>query len=176
MKCPFCYDQEKGRFNDVDLGKRIFFKDEKWFAFLAAPAYTKGHSILALLTDDSFRCHKIIFDGMSAALEIVTNALQSCFNPKDILFASLRGNIKHFHIHMLPLWQEDEIRWRKEKVYEKGHLFEYMGDLEKKGVTNSILERIEFGLSEKEQREKIAEQLEPSVKELCDITGYQSKA
>jgi diadenosine tetraphosphate (Ap4A) HIT family hydrolase len=54
--------------------------------------------------------NKDILSGLDAALYEVTEAIRQCYDPapKDILLASLRGDITHFHIHLVPLWPEDE--------------------------------------------------------------------
>jgi len=45
MTCPFC------DFRNEEMKKRIFYRDEDWFAILAAPYHNKGHAILAAVQD-----------------------------------------------------------------------------------------------------------------------------
>lgn len=174
MDCPFCYKNGK---LSKDTEDRVFFRNEKWFALLAAPYYTRGHTILAAVCNDPSHCpQKMIFDEIDVVFKDLTKALHNHYKPKDILFASLRGNVKHFHIHFIPLWEMEEIEWRTEKLYEKGHLFEFLGDIEKRGVAHSMQERIKEGWSQEEQSIHIAKQLSRDVNKLRDITGYKRKA
>jgi diadenosine tetraphosphate (Ap4A) HIT family hydrolase len=42
------------------------------------------------------------------ALSDVIKALKVHYDLKDILLASLRGDVKHFHIHLIPLDKNEE--------------------------------------------------------------------
>jgi diadenosine tetraphosphate (Ap4A) HIT family hydrolase len=105
-RCDFC-----ARFGC--LPDRVFYETVRWFAFVSAPAHAKGHTILAAQPREG-NCpqgmNKDILSGLDAALYEVTEAIRQCYDPapKDILLASLRGDITHFHIHLVPLWPEDE--------------------------------------------------------------------
>lgn len=174
MSCPFC---------DIDcLRDRIFFASDKWFAFLAAPAYARGHSIIAERPCGSV-CPRVDRRGwgdlhcFGSALGEVATTLMKNYNPKDILFTSLRGDVRHFHVHLVPLWPEQEDRWRKEREerddsYKKGHLMEFLGDLEKEGSEDARRERVRKHLTEDQQRQEIAKCLQPEVEELQKLTGY----
>ncbi len=93
---------------------------------------------------------------------------------KDILFASLRGKIKHFHLHLIPLWQEEEKKWRKEKQHEDGHLFEFCGDLESSGDLFYKKERYLKDWTKEEQIKENTKLLELHAKRLRKITGYKT--
>ena len=94
------------------------------------------------------------------------------YNPKDILFSSVRGDIARFHCHMIPLWQREEDPWRQKHYYPKGHLLEFLGYLEKQGDERAKCERKEKALKDDEHRRQITETLKPDVEELRKITGY----
>jgi diadenosine tetraphosphate (Ap4A) HIT family hydrolase len=169
--CDFC-KREK-------LEARVFYEDggrvKRWFAFLAAPPYTKGHTILAARSNDN-KCpdelNPEVLEGIEAAMKAVTGAVQQYYNNKQILLASLRGNIPHFHFHLIPLWKDKEKAWRINKLYEVGHLFEYLGDLEKEKDKEAIQRRIEKDWDRKTQRNNITEDLLPDVDKLRGLTGY----
>lgn len=172
MECPFC-DAEK-------LKPRVFHEDANWLAFLAAPAHTRGHTILAAAVRD-VRCpqrpDKETLSGVSTALAEVIKALMQHFGPEDVLFASLRGSLRHIHLHLVPLWAEEETAWRRwrggDAFYERGHLMEYMGFLEERGDRRAIAERLEKGWSEDDQRDHIiqGEDFQSDVSRLRSITG-----
>jgi diadenosine tetraphosphate (Ap4A) HIT family hydrolase len=96
------------------------------------------------------------------------------YNPKDILFSSLRGSIAHFHVHLFPLWPQEEDSWRKEKGlgYEKGHLLEFLGEQEKKAAEAANTDRLTRKITEGLQRQEITERLKPVVEDLRNLTGY----
>ncbi|MBN1615442.1 MAG: hypothetical protein JW950_13330 [Deltaproteobacteria bacterium] len=115
-----------------------------------------------------------VLRGVGTALTEVARALKKHFNPKDILFSSLRGDIKHFHFHVIPLWLELEREWRRQTLYEKGHLHEFLGYLEKSAYVTNMMERIDHGWDLDEQRSHITRRLSSDVKSLRRITGYVS--
>jgi diadenosine tetraphosphate (Ap4A) HIT family hydrolase len=96
------------------------------------------------------------------------------YGPKDILFSSLRGDVTHFHVHLIPLWAYEEDSWRKDKGdgYKTGHLMEFLGNLEKQGNEVAACERKTRQITEDEQRREIAEALKPEVEELRKLAGY----
>lgn len=169
MSCPFC--------NMDSLRDRIFYENDSWFAFLAAPFHTKGHTILAIRPTRSI-CPRVDRQGwgglhcFDVSLGIVATSLIKHYNPKDILFSSVRGDIAHFHCHLIPLWQLEEERWREEHNYPKGHLLEYLGYLEKQGDERAKSERKNKALKADEHRRQISETLKPDVEALRKITGY----
>lgn len=173
MSCAFC-DSKK-------LQPRTFYEDANWLAFLAAPPHTRGHTIFAAV-DPSGACpqntDEEVLSGISGALAKVIQALKKHFERKDVLFASLRGSVRHFHLHLIPLWEEQEANWRKSKAdqdfYERGHLLEYLGTLEERGDRNAADERGINDWSEDEQRENVVkqEQFQRDLAALCEITGY----
>ena len=175
MSCPFCEP-------DQWLLKRVFYDEDKWFAFLAAPYHTEGHSIVAAKPsekDGTVVCPRVdalgwtIIKCFDSTLANVAGFLMKYFRPKDILFASVRGDISHFHCHLIPLWDDEEKAWRRQKRYDRGHLLEYLGFLEKCGEERAVLERIENRWTVSEQRKEIANTLERHLQELRRLTGYQ---
>jgi diadenosine tetraphosphate (Ap4A) HIT family hydrolase len=98
------------------------------------------------------------------------------YSPKDILFSSLRGDVTHFHVHLIPLWADEEDSWRKGKSdgYERGHLMEFLGNLEKQGDEVAERERRTRQITEDEQRQEITETLKPEVEELRKLAGYSN--
>ena len=166
MECPFC--------NFLVLSKRIFYKNNKWFAFLAAPPHTKGHSIIAALSRSN-NCpsqpNVTNLSGLDIALSEVIKAIKKQYFPKDVLLASVRGDVKHFHVHLIPLYKNEEHDWRKITGYKDSHLLEFLGSLEKKRDFK-LLELMANGVSEKKQRSQSEKKLEPEVKELRKITRY----
>jgi len=184
VSCPFC--------NTKDLSKRIFYyqkndnknnknKNFKFFAFLAAPPHTRGHTILAVYSPSEKECPRKLnsmtlsrLDGLGNALGDVIKVLKVHYDPKDILLASLRGDVKHFHIHLIPLDKNEESEWRKGTGYENSHLMEFIGALEKKGNYREL--RLETnGVKVKQQRanfEKDRKTIE-DVKKLRNIAGYK---
>jgi hypothetical protein len=74
------------------------------------------------------------------------------------------------------LWANDEDSWRKGKGdgYKRGHLMEFLGNLEKQGD-----EEVEHKLRTRqitmdELRREITEELKPEVEELRKLTGYSN--
>ena len=112
---------------------------------------------------------------MGAVLYSVSKAIKIMYKPKDVLFASVRGEIKHFHFHLIPLYEEDEKKWKKEKQYkDAGHLLEFLGYLEKEGDTKALRERKQKGWNGDKQREEIEKKLEGKITLLQKVTGYIS--
>jgi diadenosine tetraphosphate (Ap4A) HIT family hydrolase len=173
-RCDFCL-------RSGCLPDRVFYESLRWFAFVSAPPHAKSHTILAAQLLEG-KCpqemNKDILSGLEAALQEVTEAIRTCYDPapKDILLASLRGDITHFHIHLIPLWPEDEQCWRKVTGYKKGHLMEFLGSLEKKH--NFLLLECEAkeGKDEETQRRESTRQMAPEIQKLRNITGYPPKA
>ena len=151
------------------LEKRVFYDRGDWYALLAAPAYTKGHTIVARKKTDS-HCPRLLlrahFHGLDAALADVVEALRTHFQPKDVLVASLRGLDPHVHWHLIPLWAEEEGEWRRRFGFENGHLFEFMAHLDVAAQSHALAERTAHGWSVDEQRESMAETLLPDVRSL----------
>lgn len=172
MSCPFCIPEQ--------TVSRVFYEDVRWKAFLAAPYHTRGHTILALKSECSV-CPKVnllgwgILQCLGTSLGAVASYLINYYKPKDILFASVRGDIQHFHCHLLPLWETEEAKWRhrmKDKGYEKGHLIEFIGYLEKCGDEAAKREREKEGWDHERQRAEITKKLKPDVEALRQLTGY----
>lgn len=171
MSCPFC---------DIhSLKDRVFYENDKWFVFLAAPFHTKAHTIIAERPCCGV-CPRVDrrgwgdLYGMGASLGEVATALMKYYSPKDILFSSVRGDIAHFHLHLIPLWAKEEDLWRKDKgeKYNKGHLLEFVGSLEKQGDQCAEEDRKNRGIGKEEQRREIGEKLKNEVKGLREVTGY----
>jgi diadenosine tetraphosphate (Ap4A) HIT family hydrolase len=128
--CSFC--DRSGCIPD-----RIFYEKGNWFAFLSAVPHTKGHTILAACKTGAGcpqRMDLNVLAGFDVALHEVSQAIRRCYEPqpKNILLASLRGDETHFHMHLVPLWAEEEEDWRRVTGYSKAHLMEFLGALEKK--------------------------------------------
>jgi diadenosine tetraphosphate (Ap4A) HIT family hydrolase len=110
MDCPFC---KRGKLED-----RVFYENDNWIAFLATPYHTSGHCIIAAKStkkDGRPVCPRVevlgwgILDSFGiAALASVARFLIKHYKPKDILFSSVRGDINHFHCHLIPLWDHEE--------------------------------------------------------------------
>lgn len=171
-KCPFC-DTNK-------IKDRIFYEKDGWIAFLAAPFYAKGHTLLSALKM-SDKCPINLSDltlrqlqELGVVLHDVSRAIKNIYKVENVLIASLRGNIVHFHLHLIPLHKEIEERWRKIKQYNKGHLFEFLGDLEKEEVLKILLERKQKGWDENVQRIEITKKLIPEIHKLRNETEYRS--
>ena len=176
MACPFCDIDSDG------MKKRIFYRDKNWFAILAAPSHTKGHAILAALrrshdcpTEPSLQ----VLNGLSMALSKTLEALNNVYRSKDILLSSLRGSEGHLHFHMVPLWQDEERTWRDSHAdrerYQKGHLMEFLGYLEKQGDERAEAERKKSGLSEEQQRTRIVASQKSDIEKLRLVSGYYSR-
>jgi diadenosine tetraphosphate (Ap4A) HIT family hydrolase len=173
-RCDFCL-------RSGCLPDRVFYETVWWFAFVSAPPHAKGHTILAAQPLEG-KCpreiKKDILFGFEAALQEVTEAIGKCYDPapKDILLASLRGDITHFHFHLVPLWPEDEQCWRKVTGYKNGHLMEFLGSLEKRH--NFLLLECEAkkGKDEETRRKESTLQMTTEIQKLRDITGYHPKS
>ena len=168
--CDFC------DINDIWIERRIFYRDKNWYAILAAPFHTEGHTILATIRKGS-KCPKEpseeVLGGLSTAVVKTINLINKCYQPKDILLSSVRGDISHYHFHLIPLWEDQEKKWRKyREQHEKGHLMQYLGDLGKEANKRDEIERREEGWSVKEQRKKIIISLGPEIEKLWTIAGF----
>ena len=175
MGCDFCNRPD-------NLQDRIFYEDNGlgWFAFLAAPPHTSGHTILAVISQEG-KCPQDFeaqtLHGLGTALCAVVQAIRECYAPhiKDVLFASLRGDVKHFHLHLLPLWPEEEKGWREVTGYHDSHLMEFIGSLEKKQnflVRECVAKK---GKSEERQRLESTIELSGEIQALRRITGYSRR-
>jgi diadenosine tetraphosphate (Ap4A) HIT family hydrolase len=173
MCCPFC-DRNQ-------IENRIFYENSNWIAFLAAPYHTRGHSIIVAKKKGN-ECPRVkdlgwhIIHSFDSALADVAESLMKYYNykPKDILFTSVRGDVAHFHCHLIPLWDDEEKAWRRQQRYDdRGHLLEYLGFLERSGNKRAVFERVMNGWTEPEQRKEITKTLKPYVEELRELTGYR---
>jgi diadenosine tetraphosphate (Ap4A) HIT family hydrolase len=173
------------------LSDRVFYEDTAagWFAFLSAPPHTKGHAILAAIGGDG-QCPQgfapEILHGLDTALSEVVQAILKDNAPhiENVLFASLRGQEPHFHVHPLPLWPKEEKCWREVTGYRDSHLMEFIGSLEKKRDF-LLLERAKTkkengktvkGKTEEEQRLESTKELLGEIQALRKITGYKLDA
>jgi len=167
--CVFC--------DRTPLETRIFYDDHTWYAFLTAPPYTKGQTILALKRSDT-HCPTALtaenLKGLDIAIAAVTQIMFSHYHPKDVLLASLRGRDPHIHFHLIPLWEEEERAWRESSLRKKGYLFEFLGYVEHTAETRLETERALHGLSEDEHRSLFIPQLQPDVDALRAISRYDS--
>ncbi|MGD2079928.1 MAG: hypothetical protein PVJ36_02195 [Nitrospirota bacterium] len=162
-ECPFCdYDSKS-------IAKRVIYKNDGWVVFHAAPYWAEGHCIVSALKlkDDcpqelSDLDDKTQLETLGGTLRKVSNGIKNVYKDvEDVAIASLRGNIPHFHLHLIPVHKKEETVWRNCKGWKNGHLFEFLGDLERKGFTKAIEERIEKCIWDEEiQREQITSKLE----------------
>jgi diadenosine tetraphosphate (Ap4A) HIT family hydrolase len=174
VKCPFC------DFRGEAMRQRVFYRDENWYAILAAPRHNEGHSLLIALPKNPHcptRPSEDTLTGLPKALSNVTEAIKAAYRPKDVLLASLRGSEGHFHFHLVPLYEKAENAWRSShqgnEGYGKGHLMEFLGHLEKQGDERAATQRRENGLSEEQQRTKIVASQKPEIEELrLAAAGY----
>ena len=126
--CAFCR-------RDRAFAARTFYETDRWFGFLAAPPNIRGHAILAVKSTGA--CPQTLdretLRDLDAALGDITAILTAHYRPKRVLFASLRAKDPHIHLHVFPVSEEDEQRWRQEKGegYETGRFFEFLGEQEK---------------------------------------------
>ena len=167
--CVFCEPN--------DLKERVYYDQESWYAFLASPPYVPGHSILSVkkLGDDCpEKLDASVLRGLDNAISEVVHIISQHFQPKDILIASLRGREQHVHFHLIPLWEDLEQEWRKKSKHPKGHLFEYLGTLEKHRQSGHKREREEKGWTKDEQREVFLPGLLPHVEELRKFSSPTS--
>ena len=115
-----------------------------------------GHSILSVKKFDHDCPEKLdtlILRGLGSAIAEVVHLVTQHFQPKDILFASLRGRERHVHFHLIPLWEDLEHEWRSKSNHPKGHLFEYLGTLEKTSQAGHKRERKEKDWTKDDQRQ-----------------------
>jgi hypothetical protein len=66
--------------------------------------------------------------GLDGALAEVSDALRRYYDPKHVVFASLRAKDPHLHLHLFPVTSNQEEEWRKQKGlgYETGRFFEFL--------------------------------------------------
>jgi diadenosine tetraphosphate (Ap4A) HIT family hydrolase len=176
LGCPFCN-------RPSDLLDRVFYENNNlgWFAFLNAPPHTKGHLILAALgrhghCPQDFDLQTL--SGLGEALCEVVQAIRKFHGPgiKDVLLASLRGDVKHFHLHLLPLWPQEEKRWREVTGYRDSHLMEFLGSLEKKQDFLLAERALKECKSKEEVRLEAIKELSNEIQALRRITGYKLRA
>jgi diadenosine tetraphosphate (Ap4A) HIT family hydrolase len=166
-ECVFC--------SRTALESRVFYDQGAWYAFLTAPPYVRGQTILAL-KNSTTECPTALtpnhLRGLDSAIPAVAGILSTHFRPKDILVASLRGRDPHVHFHLIPLWPNEEAAWREISHRQRGHLFEFLGHTEFTAEERARIEREQQGLSEDEQRQLHARQLLPDVQVLRDLSSY----
>ena len=172
MDCLFC--ERSG-----DIPQRIFYEGKRaaWFAFLSSPPHTKGHTVLAARRQGR-RCPQK-FDlqtlgSLGAALSDVVPVLLKYYSVKEVLLTSLRREVKHFHLHLLPVWPDEEKAWRRVTGYPHSHLMEFIGSLEKKRDFLLLDRATKRGKSEEEQRSECTAKLRPDVRALRRMAGHGS--
>ena len=162
--CPFC-DQRK-------IAARVFRDHGRWCSLLAAPHITKGHAIVAVKAGGAgcpTEINSDILSGLDTALADVSSALMAFYQPKRVLFASLRGHVEHVHFHAVPLWKDEEAQWRNEVGYQSGHLLEFLGHLEKREFARREAIMKERGLGNEQYRAEIQSALLPDVQRFARI-------
>jgi diadenosine tetraphosphate (Ap4A) HIT family hydrolase len=161
--CPFCQC-------NADMKDRMFYERLNWFAILAAPPNMSGHVVLAVKGSDA--CPRAptaeVLRGIDVALADVMRILQVHHHPKHILLSSLRVQDPHFHLHLFPVSEDAEQRWREGKgpEYKSGHFHEFLGDHERDAFRDLALERQTNGWSATEQRLAHTLKLVPHAAEL----------
>jgi diadenosine tetraphosphate (Ap4A) HIT family hydrolase len=110
--------------------------------------------------------------GMNSALPKAADVLKKEYNAKDVLVASLRSNTPHSHWHLIPLHENEEKSWRQKCGHDNGHLFEFLGELEKRGDERAKQERKEKQWDEEKQRFEITRKLRGEVDALRRLTDY----
>ena len=173
MGCPFCDLQSEA------MKKRVFYRDKNWFAILAAPFHTQGHTILAAVPTGT-GCPQEpslqVLEGLSAALVKTIEALKTVYHPKDVLLTSLRGSEGHFHFHLMPLRKDEEEKWRNSHAdherYSKGHLMEFLGYLEQRGDRQAEAEREYRRWSKDQQRTNMIASQEDDIEKLRIASLY----
>lgn len=127
--CLFCQ-------RPTNIVERTFYEADGWFAFLDGKPITRGHVILARHPVDGARPQDLTtanLSGHDRALVAVVDIMQAHYQPKDSLFASLRGSMKHMHTHVYPIWDEEEAAWRRNNQRPgTGQLLQFLGSLEAK--------------------------------------------
>ncbi|MBP1697810.1 MAG: hypothetical protein H6Q41_2998 [Deltaproteobacteria bacterium] len=182
MECPFCNKHS-------DVWSRVFYKNPKkgWFAFLDAHPHTKGHVILAAIRR-SGPCPQEFdpntFRSLGGALCDVERAMRECYpGMKSVLIASLRGDVKHVHFHLLPLWPKEEARWRKVTGYPDSALMEFIGSLEKRRDFKRLNLKLESALKkgklnsdrlDNELRREGIKKISGQIQALRRTTGFNS--
>jgi diadenosine tetraphosphate (Ap4A) HIT family hydrolase len=160
---------------DENLRSRVVFDRPGWFGFLAAPFHTAGHTILAAKKVNG-RCpqgfSEPIFAPLGEAMAELAAILKVRYAAKDVLIGSVRGDKPHFHFHLLPFQHAEEAAWRMQRLYERGHLLEFMGYLEQQGDERAMRQRIAAGQSDEGYRDSLANGLQREVAELRSLTGY----
>jgi hypothetical protein len=152
---------------------------------LAAPYHVKGHTVLAAI-QKGYKCpqepSKEVLGGLSTALVNTITILNEHYRPKpqNILLSSVRGDQPHYHFHLIPLYEDAEKKWREDRgLCDKGHLMQFLGDLEKDRNTQVEAERRRDGWSEEEQRNKIIISLDADIQKLriqCLMIGRNWEA
>lgn len=168
--CVFCERQS--------LEPRVFYDHRRLVCLSSGTPSAEGHTILAVKNSRA-DCRTALWheylQGLDIALAGVVQALLRRYpRPQDVLVASLRGKDPHVHWHLVPLWQGQERGWRRQSLNEEGHLFEFLGHVEKTAQSKAQHERTERGWSEEEQRAHLQPDLQPDVDSLRAIIGYAS--
>jgi diadenosine tetraphosphate (Ap4A) HIT family hydrolase len=173
MGCPFCDWQSE------EMKKRAFYRDKNWFAILAAPFHTRGHTILAAIpigTGCPQEPSLPVLEGLSLALVKTIEALKTVYQPKDVLLTSLRGSEDRFHFHLMPLQKDEEEKWRNShadpELHCKGHFMEFLGYLEERGDRLAETEREYRCWSKEEQRTNMIASQKDDIEKLRITSGY----
>jgi diadenosine tetraphosphate (Ap4A) HIT family hydrolase len=132
--CPLCSP-------DGGVRARVFYESPEWFAFLDAEPLAVGHAVLVRKPTGGCpqgltREHLV---GHDQALADVVGTLRRRYGVrselKDFLFASLRQQVPHVHTHIVPLWADDEARWRAATGVRQPGMFRFLGWLDQTRVT-----------------------------------------
>jgi len=171
MSCIFCDRSD-------DIPARIFYENKKagWYALLSSPPHTRGHAVLAAFNRVG-RCpqqfDRKILATMGVALSDVVQAILKQYSVKEVLLTSIRRDVRHFHVHLLPVWPAEEKRWRAVTGYAKSHLMEFIGSLEKRRDYLVSERAMKKGQSEDAQRRAITQKLLPEIQALRKLTRYK---
>lgn len=171
MSCIFCDRSD-------DIPARIFYENKEagWYALLSAPPHTRGHAILAACNRDG-RCpqqfDRRTLGTIGVALSEVVQAIRKHYSVQEVLLTSIRRDIRHFHVHLLPVWPAEEARWRSVTGYAKSHLMEFIGSLEKRRDFLVSERALRKGQSEEAQRQEATQKLLPEIRALRKQVRYK---
>ena len=142
---------------DEDANARTFYDREGWFAVLHVPPHARGHAVLARAATPGGRCPQAldepVLHGLERALSNVVALLKQHYaGVTNVLVVSLRMKDPHVHIHLIPLWPQDEADWRQATGRAQGYIFAFLGDLEVAAAERARQERTRHGWSEAQLR------------------------
>lgn len=103
--CLFCdFIKDKSR------EKQFLYEDEKSYVMLDDFPISKGHSLVILKNHvaDISSVKSEDAEELGRITALIAGALQDAFTPKKIYVVSLCEEVKHFHYHLIPRYEEDK--------------------------------------------------------------------